>query len=300
MKKNNISLFTLGAVVISLTIISALIGCKFNLADNKYLPRPDIRVNGKALSIRGPYVNSSTEYINVYRQDVTDTSTSEIERIAIVFPGGFDKSNQTYFYDDYNIFEGRKYRYYVRFVEKDGSKNRTEWSDSLQNDDDTLPDYGSASYAYDVPSDAIYTYKKSEMAFELPAGKTFVAPSAITDYSKYKPALVFECEESVQAIQLKGDPTDPAILQNVDLKDVIPQDFFYKDIKLLGIVGQKLYKAKATPDAEEESLQYITWTSLAPIKIIDDEVGNELESFKLEPEHGEEGYDYSIDSDNEN
>ena len=31
-----------------------------------------------------------------------------------------------------------------------------------------------------------------------------------------------------------------------------------------------------------------------------DEVGNELESFKLEPEHGEEGYDYSIDSDNEN
>ena len=39
MKKNNISLLGLGMMVMSLTILSALIGCKFNLSDNKYLPR---------------------------------------------------------------------------------------------------------------------------------------------------------------------------------------------------------------------------------------------------------------------
>ena len=300
MKKNNISLFALGTMVISLTIISALIGCKFNLSDNKFLPRPDIVLYQNALCIQGSYVNSDTKYINIYRQDVSDSNNSTIERIAVLFPAGFNKDNQTYYYYDENIYKSRKYRYYVRFVETNGSKNRTEWSEAKQNDDSLLPAYGSASYAYTIPDDAIYTYKKSEMALELASGTSFTEPDAFADFSAYKPALVFECEDSIQAIQLKGDPTDPDTLANVNLKDLIPQDFFYKEIKLLGIVGQKLHKDKATPDAEEESLQYITWTPLASIKIKDDEVGNILTTFKLEPEHGEDGYDYSIDSDNEN
>ena len=77
------------------------------------------------------------------------------------------------------------------------------------------------------------------------------------------------------------------------------QDFFYKDIKLVGIIGQKLVKGKITEDAEEESLQYITWTPLASIKL-KNETGVEISTFKLEPEHGDAGYDYSIASDNEN
>jgi len=137
------------------------------------------------------------------------------------------------------------------------------------------------------------------MKLELPAGKSFTEPDAITDFSKYKPALVFECEDSIQAIELEGDPADPDTLANINLKSLIPQAFFYKDIKLLGIVGQKQFKAKISDDAEEESLQYITWTPLASIKV-KNETGIELASFKLEPEHGDDGYDYSIASDNEN
>ena len=297
MKKNNISLLGLGMMVMSLTILSALIGCKFNLSDNKYLPRPDIRVHDYEIEIRGTYVNSKTEYINVYRQDVTESEKSEIERIAIIFPAGFEKANQTYIYDDANIFANRKYRYYVRFVENDGSKNRTDWSEAKQNTSNTLPTSG--SYAYTIPTGADYTYIKSEMKLELPAGKSFTEPDAITDFSKYKPALVFECEDSIQAIELKEDPADPDTLANINLKSLIPQAFFYKDIKLLGIVGQKQFKAKVSDDAEEESLQYITWTPLASIKV-KNETGIELASFKLEPEHGDDGYDYSIASDNEN
>ena len=297
MKKNNISLLGLGMMVMSLTILSALIGCKFNLSDNKYLPRPDIRILDNEIEIRGTYVNSKTEYINVYRQDVTESEKSEIERIAIIFPAGFKKTDQTYIYDDANIFANRKYRYYVRFVENDGSKNRTDWSEAKQNTSNTLPTSG--SYAYTIPSGADYTYKKSEMKLELPSGKTFTDPTAIADFSKYKPALVFECEESVQAIELRGDPTDPDTLANINLKTLIPQDFFYKDIKLLGIIGQKQVKGKVTDDAEEESLQYITWTPLASIKL-KNETGVEISTFKLEPEHGDAGYDWSIASDNEN
>lgn len=297
MKKNNISLLGLGMMVMSLTILSALIGCKFNLSDNKYLPRPDIRVLDNEIEIRGTYVNSNTEYINIYRQDVTESEKAEIERIAILFPAGFNKADQTYVYDDVNIFRNRKYRYYVRFVENDGSKNRTEWSEAKQNTSDALPTTG--SFAYTIPSGADYTYIKSDMKFELPDGKTFTAPNAIADFAKYKPALVFECGESVQAIELKGDPTDPDTLKNVNLKELIPQDFFYKDIKLVGIIGQKLVKGKITEDAEEESLQYITWTPLASIKL-KNETGVEISTFKLEPEHGDAGYDYSIASDNEN
>lgn len=299
MKKNNISLVGLGMMVMSLTIISALIGCKFNLSDNKYLPRPDIRVLENEIEIRGTYVNSTTQYINIYRQDITESEKTEIERIAILFPAGFVQTDQTYIYDDFNIYSGRKYRYYVRFVEKDGSKNRTEWTEAKQNVNPGVKTTSQGSFAYDIPSGADYIYKKSEMLLELPAGKTFTAPTAIDDYSKYKPTLVFECEENIQAIELKGDPTDPATLASVNLKTLIPQDFFYKDIKLLGIIGQKQVKGKVTDDAEEESLQYITWTPLASIKV-KNETGIEISTFKLEPEHGDAGYDYSIASDNEN
>lgn len=284
MKKNNISLFILAAALVSSILLSTLIGCKFDLSESKFLQRPDIEVKNDFIIIRGPYVNSDTKYINIYRQDVTENS--DIERIAVLFPKGFDKDNQTYIYFDYNIFYSHEYRYYVRFVEENGSKNRTEWTDK-KNNTATTKNFGACSYAYTVPNDAIYTYDGTEMTLKLPAGKTFTEPDAIDDYSEYKPALVFQRGEIIQTYEVND-------FENVALKSLLPKEYLYTDVKLLGIVGQR----KVYSEGTDPELQFITWTELTPITIKND-AGNVITSFRLEPAYGDNGFDYTIDSDNE-
>ena len=290
MKKTNISLLFvfLMTVVFSLTALS---GCKFDVSKSKYLTRPDIEIKDNYIIVRGAYVNSDTEYINIYRQDVTDNDSTDIIRVAILFPKGFDNDNQTFIYFDYNIFYGHKYRYYVRFVEKDGSKNRTEWSEGVQNTNTWTPPLkvaGSCSYAYSIPSDAEYTYDPTTMTLSLPAGKDFTEPDAIDDFSEYAPALVFEAVGKIQTYEIPATTSVP-------LKALLPQDFLYTDIKLLGIVGQK----KTFSTGTDPELQQITWTELAPVIVLNT-AGNTIEKFRLEPEFGADGYDYSISSDNEN
>ena len=278
-----------------LTIIPAFIslimltftGCNWNVTDSKYLTRPDIEVKGSSIIIRGAYVNSETKYINVYRQDVTDNEDAEVVRLGVIFPSGFDKENKTFMFFDENIFSGHEYRYYVRFVEENGSKNRTEWTEKKSNTNGAVPSSG--SYAYAVPTDAKYTYDPVQFTLTLPSGKDFTEPTAIADFTEYKPALVFQNDDIIQTYEI-ADTT------SVNLKTLLPQDYLYKDIKLLGIVGQKKEESGGT----EPALKYIFWTELAAVKVLNS-AGNEITSFKLEPEYGEEnGYDYSIESDNEN
>ncbi len=294
MKKNNISLLGLAMMVMSLTIVSALIGCKFNLSDNKYLSRPDVDKKDSYIMIRGPYESSKLEYISVYKQDVTDSKNSEIIRAGVIFPAGFNKEDQTYIFYDYNILYGRKYRYYVRFVEKDGSKNRTEWSNEIQSTDSNIKTSG--SFKYTVPSDAVYIYDPGTFMLELPAGKNFAIPDAIDNYTDpakgYKAALVFEHDDVIQAFEISNP-------NSVSLKELLPKDYLYVDIKLLGILGQKKEYQEDVEIGKEPELKYLIWTELADVKI-ENQAGNEIKTIRMEPEHGEAGYDYSIDSDNEN
>ena len=292
MKKSNVSffIFMMAAALFSLT---ALTGCKFNLTKNNYLARPDVEIKDKEISIRGAYESTKIEYITVYRQEVTDSGDAEILRIGVIFPAGFDKENQTYIFYDSNIFYGVKYHYYVRFTEQDGSKNRTEWSRPIQNTTTGVKDSGSSTYKYTAPA-GNYTYDPALFTLKLPAGQDFTVPTAIDNYSAaesgYKPALVFQHDDVIQVFEVE-DPTD------VNLKDLLPQDFLYVDVKLLGILGQRI-EYSVPEDGEDPELKYITWTELTPVKV-ENQVGNELKVFRLDPKHGNAGFDYSINSDNE-
>ena len=288
MKKNNISLFCLGAMVISMTIISALIGCKFNLSDTKYLERPDVNVEERGFQIRGSYVNKATEYISIYRQDLHDGENARIERVAILFPkGDEDANNQTYIYKDKNVYKGHEYRYYVRFVTADGEKNRTEWSEKKTSTDGAE---ASAKLTYTIPTGAAYTLDTDTMTITIPADKVPTAPAntVISDISEYKDALVFEVGDVIQVFEI----SNPNVLRDVNLKTLLPMEFFNTDIKLLGIVGQKTVKNS------KQELQSITWTDIASIPVKDTN-GGVLESMNLKLEYGKSGYDYSIKSDNE-
>ena len=288
MKKINRSLFVL---IIAAVCLSALTGCNWNLSDTKYLERPDVNLEEKGFQIRGSYVNSNTKYINIYRQDVHDSKNTKIERVAVLFPKGNDDPNdQTYIYKDKNVYSNHKYRYYVRFVTEDGEKNRTEWSEPKAPKAGVDP---SASFAYNLNS-GYYKYDKDSMTLTIQGATDFTPPlsTVIDDIDKYKPALVFQAGDLIQAFEL----SDPNTTKQVNLKTLLPQSFLNTDISLLGIVGQK--KVENTSGKTTE-LQSITWTDIAKIAIKDGQ-NNTLSVIKIEMKYGDEGFDYSINSDNEN
>ena len=265
-----------------------LCGCKFNLSDSKYLTRPDVIARDSYFEIVAPYISTNTESITIYRQNVHDRTDTEIERVAIIFPKGIeDKTDQTLHYDDERVLVSQEYRYYLRFTDKNGTRNRTDWSEKK-----VLTNGGASAanlLAYTVTGNYIYT--PETMILSLPTGSSFTAPAntVITDIASYKPALVIQAGDKIQVFEVKdADPT------TVLLKTLVPDDFLYTDVKLLGIVGQKTETNSKNP----EITKCISWTNLAPITV-KNSAGNTLETFKLEPEYGTAGHDYSTTSDNE-
>ena len=265
-----------------------LCGCKFNVSKSKYLARPDVSVREGHFEIIAPYISSNTQSITIYRQNVHDRTDSEVERVAIIFPSGIeDPTDQTLHYDDERVLTAMEYRYYLRFTDKNGERNRTDWSEKK-----ILTSGGATNanqLAYTVNNS--FTYTPETMVLSAPSG-AFTAPnnSVITDIANYKPALVFQTGDIIQVFEVKDSDTS-----TVHLKALLPDEFLYTDVKLLGIVGQKTVYNSKNP----EVLQTISWTNLSPITV-KNSAGNELETFKLEPEYGEAGFDYSTTSDNEN
>lgn len=283
MKKTELSL-----LICTFFISLLMCGCKFNLTNSKYLDRPDVLDQGDHFQIVVPKINKNTTSVTIYRKNVHEKEDSEIERVAILYPkGAEDTTDLNLYHDDYMVILDEEYRYFLRFTDDKGIRNRTEWSDAKK-----LTSGGASNkdqLLYDV-NDLAYVWDPDTMIIKLPTGQDFTAPdnSVITDIASYKPALVFQRGETIQTFEV--DDT-----KIVNLKALLPEDFLYVDISLLGIVGQKV----KTNSEDANVKQSITWTRLAPVTI-EDSVGIELSTIKLEPEHGEAGFDYSTTSDNEN
>lgn len=286
MKKNTNSSLIFSALF-AFILAASFISCKFNLSESKYLDRPDVQIIGNCYQIRGSYISNSTESITIFRQNAHDKNNA-VERVAILFPkGDEDKNNQTFVYTDERVYIGGEYRYYVRFTDNKGVKNRTEWSDKkrINTGADAV-----SKLSYTITAD--YKYNPETMTLYLPAGADdFTKPdnSVITDIAAYKPALVFQIKDT-DTIQTFEVPE--GVTTSVSLKALLPQEFLYKDLILLGIVGQKsVYNSKNV-------LQSISWTNISSIRIVD--VNDiKLSTIKLAPEYGSVGFDYSTTSDNE-
>ena len=281
MKKTEISL-----LICAFFTAVLLCSCNFNLSDKKYLERPDVYIKDGYFDIRGAYISSQTKCITIYSQDLTDREDSEIERVAIIYPDGAEeKENQTFSHEDRMVVVNELYRYYLRFTDINGVRNRTEWSEPKKLASGGVDNH--SLLCYDTHN-LRYTFYPDTMVIKLRTGD-FDAPaaSAITDIAKYNASLVFQYDDVIQTFEI-DDTTD------VNLKALLPNDFLYKDITLLGIVGQRtVYNSKDTNVKER-----IMWTPLSPVAI-ENEAGNKLDTIKLEPKYGQEGTDYSLVSDNE-
>ena len=282
MKKTEISL-----LICAFFTAVLLCSCNFNLSDNKYLERPDVIVRPGFFEVGGSYINTNTKSITIFRQNVHDSDTSEIERVAILFPEGVeDTADQTFHYDDKMVLAGDEYRYYLIFTDKDGKRNRTEWSTPKKLESGGAGNNSSLIYN---TNNLKYVYDQDTMVIKLPTGQDFTAPGndVITDISSYSPALVFQAGDNIQVFEI-ADTT------YVNLRDYLPRDFLIDGCSLLGVLGQKIEK-----NSQDKS-KYVSWTKLATVGV-QNSAGNAVDTIKEKDAASDSTkiFDYSTNADNE-
>lgn len=282
MKKTDLSL-----LICAILTAFLVCGCKFNLSDSQYLDRPDVIVRDGYFEIIAPYISTKTKSITIYRQNVHDNTDSEIERVAIIYPKGIEDANdQTMHYDDERVLAGQEYRYFIRFTDDQGVRNRTEWSDQKVLTSGGAPSRNKIAYTVNN----YYTYNPDTMILTCAADFTAPDNSVITDIASYKPCVVLQAGEKVQVFEIPEGNT-----KYVPLKTMVPDDFLDVDVTLLGIVGQKT----ETNSKDATITKCISWTCMTAVQV-KNAAGNPFNPFQLNPEHGSDGIDYSTTSDNEN
>ena len=294
MKKTGISL-------IIFAILTAVIyfGCKLDLSEDNYLDRPDVEVDTDTgtYEIRGKFINSSTKSITIFRQDIQSSTNTPIERVAILFMEGLeDPDNQTFKYVDERVIANGEYRYYLIFENKDGTRNRTKWSEKKLLSTGGASDEDDIAYAV---SSAHFVFDEDDLTLTLDdngGSGSVTAPgnTVITDIDDYDTALVFQAGDRTQVFKLSG--TNP-LANSIDLKSLLPEYYYNKEVTLLGIVGQKI----ETNSTNTEKLKCISWTKIAEIDVKNSS-GDDCNPFTLELKFGKEkdAFDYSTNCDNEN
>lgn len=254
---------------------SFLLSCNISITDEVELPKPACEANGSTIIISLPQHSVDTEYINIYRQDVSNP-LSLIENVGIIFPKSYGDDTKTYLFTDSLIFKDHNYKYYARYY--DGSEYlSTKWTDEVT----AIDGYTSVSTTVYVVNDAYISLSLSDYSFTLHG--TIYNPSIPNFESDYKPAIILRTKDATQVFEVESIADGKVI----SIKGIIPQSFYDKTIELVGICGQK--KERINPEDDESAFCRIIWTSPSLIDIED----NETNSFLIPSSNGVKGYDYS-------
>ena len=243
------------SVSIALVVFSiAISSCNFKFGDPSLLTEPTVDYANSILTISIPRQSKSTQYINVYRQDVTDAKEDEYDsvdiiNIGLILPENLTSGGNSFQFQDSLVKKSHKYRYRVRYCESSGYYS-TEWSDPVEI---------SSGQAY--KSDDVLTYTADGLSFDydetyftLTLNGPVTSPSVISDFADYTPALIVKIVDS-QTVKVFEISSESITTQKaISLRGILTSDFFDSNIQILGIVAQKKQYANEDSDVDIDSL----------------------------------------------
>ncbi len=264
-----------------LTVISIIClvfcACNISLEDTELMQKPDINRSEAQLTLTIHKINSSTDYINVFR---SESGGAEITR-GIIYTK--DHPNETtYTFYDTLVKEGKKYKYRVRYHDSKGYYY-SAWSDEKKMED---------TAAYNSSDDLTYTDNGAKFSinttdYTLSLTSALTAPTVITDFDKYIPMLIATAGDKTQIFELNDDfisATEP-----ISLIGLLPLDFMDRDITISGILALK--KQLANPSETDESKQKTEFLSLTePLELKIQGKNNNI--INVPSQSGAAGYDY--------
>ena len=167
-----------------LTVISIIClvfcACNISLEDTELMKKPDIYPSPRQVTLTIHKINSSTDYINVFR---SESGGREIT-CGLIYTKDHPNAT-TYPFSDTLIKEGKKYKYRVRYHDSKGYYY-SAWTDELKIEDIN---------AYNSSADLTYTSNGAKFllnttGYKLSLTSALTAPSAIDDFDKYIPMLI--------------------------------------------------------------------------------------------------------------
>ena len=268
--------------------------CDFEITDGK-ITRPDIEPTASGYDIIPSIENSRTTNITIYRRDVTSSSNVIEQCIGMVIPSSYDSDNTSYAIEDTHTIIDKYYQYSARYTvtKNDGTTTYyfTDWTTKFKAEAGLANTVTYDDLVYDVSS-TTFTYDSTAMTITI-GGSDPTEPAEIADFStNYTPALAAEIEDSRRYFTL--DSVDSGTV--ISLLTLFPEDFYGTDVKILGIVGQKL--EKETDSEGEEYTKKVRWTDISEISLLNTS-GTAIENntIQLSTEYGDAGYDTTLPED---
>lgn len=254
------------------------------------------------------------KYLNIFRAEYNENEEdsepdfekrlSKICNIAQVTPKN-DVLTSYVFIDNYFI-KGKFYCYRMRYW--DGiSYKVTSWSDPISSNSPRITFLDDDDLRYSIPGGAYFQFdselKQLQIKFDGSEKEIKDIPNfePYIDGKGFRPALAFSYGEDNDEVvkiftsQIKFDLVENA--KPIDLRSLLTDDFFDKDIKLKYIVSQKNNEnEKYTPSgsSDEKEIYYTEYLWSLPNKIpLKDIEKKEIETIKIPKNTAEEGGDYS-------
>ena len=264
-----------------LTVISIIClvfcACNISLEDTELMRKPDIYPSSRQVTLTIHKINSSTDYINVFR---SESGGREIT-CGLIYTK--DHPNvTTYPFSDTLIKEGKKYKYRVRYHDPKGYYY-SAWTDELKIED--INAYNSSAELTYTSGNTKFSINSTDYTLSLTSALT--APSAISDFDKYIPMLIATAGDKTQIFEVTDDFISAT--DSISLRGLLPLDFMDRDITISGILAQK--KELLHPDETDENkqkMQFIIWTEPVEFGI----QGKNNNTINVPSQSGAAGYDY--------
>ncbi len=272
-------------VLFSAFFSASLFSCQFGEED---LPKaPDIEISGDGITISFA-VDSGSSYANIFRKKITDSATDEPEilNIGMIIPSTKD-SKTSYSFTDKFIVTGTKYSYCIRYKHRENYVY-TGWSEWKKEDDESDSTPPTTSFAnndvlkFTVPTDSYFEYDSDARALVFKGTDI----SALTGFDDFVPAICISYENSSSSgnsgaksrvFEIEKAPGGKgkgiAAETSLDLRTLLTNDYFGKDLKIEGVLCQKT-------DTNDSSYTKVYWSQIASVKIQDTD-GNELAAINV-------------------
>ena len=277
--KKGTSFFYIFIAILGITFSS----CNFKLKESNNYNKPDVKVTDRQVTVVIPYINSKTKYINVYRRDKIN---DEVVPLGVLFhPEALEEDHKNYFFIDESVERTHTYDYSARYC-INGKYYYTDWSEEKEIPDSTsFYEDGLYNFAYTTNSTQLLLDVNSSGIYSLEFDGSPTAPN-FPDASEFKPALIVSSETATQTLLLKSI----ADHHNFTLSDFLPSVFLDVDIKIEGIVGQKIIYVDDTVAPADLKIKAILWTQPAAISV---DGASTDGTINIPSITGTDGHDYS-------
>ncbi len=241
-------------------LCSLLCCCKVSVEETNLLRKPDVDLSSKQVTVIIQKINDTTDYINIYRKDLTLKEDQEFN-IGVIFPSETDE--MTYRFIDTLIQENSEYTYQIRYHDESGYRY-SAWSNEILIEDHADAYDADKILSYQVSDDTRFYFDTTD--YQLTIDGIITEPE-ISNFSRdFKPMLIISYDDVRQVF--KFNPEVFTSNKAISLRDKLPLSFMDRTIKIEGILAQQTeYENPEEEDEEKKIPKVIHWTADTYIKV---------------------------------